>query len=171
MRQLRAEGMTVREISLRMKRGRAAVTRYTSDLGPMPNGWQHRTAKQEQDILLWAQFYLTQKEIAARVGVSTWTVLDVLQKNGVKTQVGKGAAASRRYAIDEDQWRLIFQELYVNQRLPLGEVARRCNINISTVRRRLRRLGFTIRTQGEQQLGCPRPRRKKTVGRSGRVWV
>lgn len=160
LRALRERGMTVEAIAAETGCGRGTVSTHTYDLGPLPHGWEHRTVAQEWQIVGLSGTH-TQKEIAERVGVGVWTVHDVQRKYHIVQRFGRQHVAKRRYAYDEHQWGLVLEELYVRQRLSMGEVAERTGLHCSTVRRRLVELGFHIRSAGEQAVGrrYARPRR------------
>lgn len=123
--------------------------------------WKHRTVAMEHQILALSKAH-PQKQVARLVGCSAWTVFDVQRKYHWVAMFGRHHVAARRYAYDEHAWGTILEALYVDQRLPIEEVAARCGVHRDTIRRRLVALGFRIRPVGETNRGRKRPRQSET---------
>lgn len=121
-----------------------------------------RTIGQEWRIVGLSSKY-PQGEIARIVGVGRWTVLNVQHKYHVVHRFGRQHAAANRHAFDEHAWGTVLEALYIDQGLPICEVARRCGVHRSTIRRRLHILGFRVRSGVESHRGSKHPSYAETM--------
>jgi hypothetical protein len=120
--------------------------------------WNHRTLAQELQIIGLSREH-TQRAIAKIVGVSPWTVQDVQHKYHLTLSFGQSVSSAQfRYRYDEHKWGRMIELLYVTNRLSLHETARRCGVDIGTVRRRMDHLGIPRRSSSESQRGSKRGR-------------
>jgi DNA-binding CsgD family transcriptional regulator len=160
LREMRAAGMGVREISEATGCAPGTVSRHTADLGPWAGRRRYRTVAQERRIVELTRVGMSQRQIAAEVGVGAWTVHDVQRKTGVGPAFRRSADSARfRYAYDEHAWGEALEDAYWRRGLTLAETAAELGVGVDTVRRRMRAIGLRIRTPAESRLG--RPHRKR----------
>lgn len=118
--------------------------------------WKHRTPAQETAIIELTRDHC-QREIAELVQVSKAVVIDVQRKYHLVLRFGRSSSSAQfRYRFDEYRWGRAIELLYWERRLPLEEVARRCGLDVGTVRRRMDRLGIARRTPAESNRGTKR---------------
>jgi hypothetical protein len=86
----------------------------------------------------------------------------------VTLSFGRHSSANFRYRYDEHVWGRAIEELYIERRLPLREVAKRCGVDIGTIVRRMDHLAIPRRTAGESHRGRKRkPYRSKIAPCAG----
>jgi hypothetical protein len=95
-------------------------------------------------------------QISGIVGLGKWSVRDVLLKHHVPMRQRGGSASLFRYAYDHKKWRRVVMYLYWDLEMNLDEVAKRCNINRSTLLRRMKKHGIARRSPGQARLGRKR---------------
>lgn len=118
--------------------------------------WQHRTVAQEMMVVSLTRSHC-QREIAELTGLTKGVVLSIQRKYHLVLSFGRSTSSARfRYAYDEHIWGRLIELLYIDMRLPLDEVARRCDVSIDTVRRRMDHLGIPRRAVGESNRGTKR---------------
>lgn len=130
--------------------------------------WRHRTIAQEQEVIALSRHH-PQRTIAKLTGLHQTTVLEIQRKYHLVLSFGQSvSSAGVRYAYDEVGWGRVIEYLYIDCHLPLREVARRCGVDIGTVRRRMDHLGIPCRSAGESNRGRKRKPYRSKLARCAR---
>jgi len=104
-----------------------------------------KISKEELDDLYINQ-KMSSREIAKKLEISHRTVLDRMEKFGIKRRTRNEV---KKLSIDKK----MLEDLYVNQRLSLREVAKKLGVSTRTILRRMKEFDIEIRTISESQKG------------------
>lgn len=118
--------------------------------------WKHRTFAQEWEVVGLTNGH-SQSEIAKLTGLTKGVVLEVQRKYHLTLSFGQSISSAQfRYRWDEQKWGRVIEALYIDERLSMRDVAKRCGVHVDTIRRRMAKLEIPVRAAGDRQRGTKR---------------